>query len=166
MASLHKQTGTDRDTNCGFVMPKESKRVLWLGDISKKNADVICRHVSNLAEMVGNGFSADVDSLKWANEQRGRIRQRLAEWGYVGPERQNTNAVESRLCKAFFDAYIQSRTDWDHKTRVNYQQAADCFIKYAGKSRLLCDVTAADVDAWRLWMRVSGRREATENDPR
>lgn len=165
MASLHKQTGNRPGYKLRFRDAQGKQRVLWLGNISKKNADVICRHVTNLAEMVGNGLSADVDSLKWANEQRGRIRQRLAEWGYVGPERQNANAVESRLCKAFFDTYIQSRIDWDYKTRINYQQAANCFIKYTGKSRLLCDVNAADVDAWRLWMRVSGRREATENAP-
>jgi hypothetical protein len=60
-----------------------------------------------------------------------------------------------------FDAYIQSRCDSDHKTQINYQQAGDCFIKRMGKSRLLCDVTPAGIDAWRLWIRYSVRSEAT-----
>jgi integrase len=165
MASLHKQTGNRPGYKLRFRDAQGRQRVLWLGHISKKNADLVCRHVANLAEAVGNGLAAEVDSLKWANQQTGRLRQRLAEWGYVGPERRNTTAAESRLCKSFFDAYIQSRSDWDQKTRINYQQAANCFIKRFGKNRLLCDVTPADIDAWRLWMRRCGRSEATTAKP-
>ena len=164
MASLRKENDRGRVGWRLQFMDGKRRRSLWLGDVSKRSADTIARHVSELAKAVNSNTTADVDSLKWANELRGRLRQKLAEWGYVGPERKAETA-DLRLCDAYFRAYIDSRADLKWRTRNNYQQAADAFVRFVGKQRLLSDVTPADVDAWRLWLLAAGIREADSDGP-
>jgi len=165
VASLHKQAGNRPGYKLRFRTGDGRQRVLWLGDVSKRNANTIARHVTELVEATEGRVTADVDTTKWANELTGRLRQRLAEWGYVGAERRNNDVAELRLCGPFFNAYIASRTDLKPNTRTNYQQAADAFVRYAGKNRLLSDVTAADVDKWRLWLVAAGISEAIDDEP-
>lgn len=128
MASLHKQAGNRPGYKLRFRTGEGRQRVLWLGDISKRNANTIARHVTELVEAAEGRVSADVDTTKWANDLRGRLRQRLAEWGYVGPERRNNDVAELRLCGPFFDAYIASRTDLKPNTRTTNKLPMRLFV--------------------------------------
>ncbi|MCA9129077.1 MAG: site-specific integrase [Planctomycetales bacterium] len=159
MASLHQQRGNRPGYKLRWREESGRQRVLWLGDVSKRSANEIARHVTELAEAHGRNVQAAVDSIEWANNLTGRIRLRLAELGYVAPERRTKSRHDdSRLCKTFFTNWIESRTDLKWRTRNNYEQARDAFIRFADDKRLLTDVTLADIDAWRLWMLSQGKR--------
>ncbi|MCR9296905.1 MAG: site-specific integrase, partial [bacterium] len=120
--------------------------------------------MSELAGAHGRNVLPAVASLEWGNDLTGRLRQKLAEWGYVAPERQTRQIADRRLCKAFFEAWIESRTDLKWRTRNNYMQAVDAFLRFAGSDRLLADVTQADADSFRLWMLTQGKAEASEKE--
>jgi hypothetical protein len=104
---------------------------------------------------VKGGVSPEPATTKWSNELKGRIRERLATYGFVGAERKHIGGDASRLVKPFFDAYIATRTDWKPPTRYKYGESAKYFSRFVGSQRLLSDVTPADVDAWRLWLVTS-----------
>ncbi len=164
MASLHKQNGNRPGYKLRFRDSSNRQRVLWLGDVSKRNADTVARHVSELERATKGGVAPDIGTAKWANELTGRIRERLAAWGFVGAERKHATGEATRLVGPFFDAYIESRTDLKPTTKYKYEQSAKYFSKYFGANRLLADVTEADIDAWRLWL-GSIALDATETKP-
>lgn len=165
MASLHKQSGSRPGYKLRFRDGSGRQRVLWLGNVSKRNADNVARHVSELVRANHAGVAPDVDSAKWANELTGRLRERLAVWGLVAAERRQVTGDAVRLVGPYFDAYIASRTDLKPTTRYKYDQASKYFTKYVGKNRLLADVTPADIDAWRLWLTTEALAPATDDTP-
>ncbi len=152
MASLHKQGGNRPGYKLRFRDTDNRQRVLWLGDVSKRNAETVLLHVNELERAFKGGVSPEPGTAKWANEVTGRIRERLAVYGFVGAERKQVCGDASRLVKPFFDQYIASRSDLKPATRYKYEQSAKYFTTYVGPQRLLADVTPADVDAWRLWL--------------
>ena len=164
MASLHKQNGNRPGYKLRFRDTSNRQRVLWLGDVSKRNADTIARHVSELERALKGGVAPDIGTAKWANELTGRIRERLAAWGFVGAERKHATGNATRMVEPFFAAYIATRTDLKPATKYKYESSAKYFVKYVGANRLLADVTTADVDAWRTWL-TSEALEATEDKP-
>ncbi len=164
MASLHKQNGNRPGYKLRFRDTSNRQRVLWLGDVSKRNADTVARHVSELERATKGGVAPDVGTAKWANELTGRLRERLAAWGFVGPERKQAAGNATRMVGPFFTSYIESRTDLKPRTKYKYEQSAKYFTKYFGANRLLADVTEADIDAWRLWL-TSAALDATEDKP-
>ena len=155
MASLHKQGGNRPGYKIYMRDTDNRQRVLWLGNVSKRNAETIFLHASELERAVKGGVSPEPATTKWSNELKGRIRERLATYGFVGAERKHIGGDASRLVKPFFDAYIATRTDWKPPTRYKYGQSAKYFSTFVGPQRLLSDVTPADVDAWRLWLLTS-----------
>lgn len=155
MASLHKQGGNRPGYKIYMRDTDNRQRVLWLGNVSKRNAETIFLHVSELERAVKGGVSPEPATTKWSNELKGRIRERLATYGFVGAERKHIGGDASRLVKPFFDAYIATRTDWKPPTRYKYGESANYFSRFVGSQRLLSDVTPADVDAWRLWLVTS-----------
>lgn len=163
MASLHKQTGSRPGYKLRFRDSSKRQRILWLGDVSKRSANEIMRHVTELAESHGRNVKPDVVSVEWGNNLTGRLRQKLAEWGYVAPERETRPS--SLVCSEFFESYIQSKTDWSQRSTCNYRQAVRHFNAFMGKERLLNDVLPPDIDAWRAWMVQQGKRRKTADDP-
>lgn len=157
MASLHKQGGNRPGYKLRFRDTDNRQRVLWLGDVSKRNAETVLLHVNELERAFKGGVSPEPGTAKWANELTGRIRERLAVYGFVGAERKQVCGDASRLVKPFFESYIAKRTDLKPSTRYKYQQSAEYFINYVGPQRLLADVTPADIDAWRLWLVTSAK---------
>ena len=155
MASLHKQGGNRPGYKLRFRDTDNRQRVLWLGDVSKRNAETTLLHVSELERAHKGGVSPEPGTSKWANELTGRIRERLAVYGFVGAERKHIGGDASRLVKPFFDSYISTRTDLKPATRYKYEESARYFIRFVGANRLLGDVTPADIDAWRLWLVTS-----------
>ena len=164
MASLHKQSGSRPGYKLRFRDVTSRQRVLWLGDVSKRNAELVWRHVSELERAHKSGVSPDVGTAKWSNELSGRLRERLAAYGFVGAERKHAGGDSIRLVGPFFENYIASRTDLKDATRYKYEQSCKYFTKYVGPQRLLADVTAADIDAWRLWL-VTDAIAATKMQP-
>jgi integrase len=161
MASLHKQSGNRPGYKLRFRDTDNRQRVLWLGNVSKRNAETVLLHVAELERAYKGGVSPEPGTAKWANELTGRIRERLAVYGFVGAERKQVCGEATRLVKPFFESYIAKRTDLKPSTRYKYQQSADYFIGYVGPQRLLADVTPADIDAWRLWL-VSSAKQSND----
>ncbi|MEI8213632.1 MAG: phage integrase SAM-like domain-containing protein [Planctomycetota bacterium] len=152
MASLHRQSGNRPGYKLRFRDTDNRQRVLWLGDVSKRNAETVARHVSELERAFKGGVSPEPGTAKWANELTGRIRERLAVYGFVGSERKRVAGEASRMVKPFFESYIGTRTDWKSATRYKYELSAKYFVRFVGPDRLLADVTPADIDAWRMWL--------------
>ncbi len=153
MGSLRKEKDRGRvGWRYQFMDNRSDRRSLWIGDVSKRAAETVARHVDELVRARRAGVAAEIESAKWANELTGRLRERLAQWGLVGAERRGQMADSARLCGPYFDQYVISRTDLKEVTRTKYEQSAKCFTKYVGRDRFLSDVTAADIDQWRRWM--------------
>ena len=152
MASLHKQGGNRPGYKLRFRDQTNRQRVLWLGDVSTRSAETVARHVSELERAYKAGDAPDAGTAKWANELSGRLRERLAAWGFVGAERKHGGGNATRMIGPFFAGYIASRTDLKPTTVYKYEQSVKYFEKFAGANRLLADVTASDIDAWRLWL--------------
>ncbi len=153
MGSLRREKDRGRiGWRLQFMDNRSERRVLWIGNVSKRAAETVARHVNELVRARRAGVAAEIESAKWANELTGRLRERLAEWGLVGAERKVQLTDAARLCGPYFDHYVQSRTDLKEVTRTKYDQSAKCFTKYAGRDRSLSDVTPIDIDNWRRWM--------------
>ena len=161
MASLRKENDRGRKGwRLRFYLQKKRKS-LWLGDMSKRAAETVSRHVDELVRAKEANVSANADTLLWSQGVDERIYTTLLKWGLVSPRK----AIEAdqRLCGPFFDSYVESRTDLGSLTINKYQQAVGWFTKKFGKDHPLESVTPADFDQWRRWMLDNGLSTSTAN---
>ncbi|WP_350494717.1 tyrosine-type recombinase/integrase [Roseiconus lacunae] len=164
MASLRKESDRGRTGWRLQLRHNRKRRSLWLGDISKRRADGIARHVGELVSADESNTAPDPATRKWANELQGRLRKTLERWDLIEPRAAVTTASDSRMCLAFFRLHIASRSDWSPITKNNYTQAVDWFERRLGADRPLSSITPAWIEDWHRWMKHPGRlAEATSN---
>ena len=152
MASLHKERDRGRDGyRLRFRDQNNKQRSLWLGKVSRRSADTILRHVSELVRAARAGVNPETDSVKWSETLEGRLRDRLASCGLVTSlARRQTEKF--RNLGPFIGAYIAERTDAKPSTITNYKHAKQWLVKYFGESILLADITPADSDRWQRFL--------------
>jgi len=99
-----------------------------------------------------SSVAAPAESLQWAQEVDGVLRESLVAWGLADPISEKLVSDEGRLLGPFLDAYIASRSDVKRTTEINYKQTRRLLVEYFGASHPLRSITAADADRWRRWM--------------
>ena len=141
------------------------RRSLWLGDVSKRIAGNIARHVEELARAKELNQSADTAAMRWAASIEGRIRETLVGWGLVEPANPRLTTDAGRLLGPFLDAYIATRTDCRSGTLTNFKQARRLLVEYFGETHPLRSITPADADRWRRWLLARIVTPASDGKP-
>jgi integrase len=119
--------------------------------VSRRSADTVLRHVSELVRAAKAGVHPETDSVKWSESLDGRLRDRLAACGLVGCSGKRRTET-ARVLGPFIDAYIAERTDARPSTITNYRHAKQWLVAYFGESMLLADITPADGDRWQRFL--------------
>ncbi|MEL6107048.1 MAG: hypothetical protein AAFU85_13475 [Planctomycetota bacterium] len=143
MASLRRET--DRNRTGWRLQFRESgnRRSLWLGDIAKRQAETIARHVDNLCLAKETATQAPTETLKWEASLTGRIRKTLEKWALIEPA-----VVSARKLADFVQCYIDSRTDVKDATREKYGHTKRMLVTYFGEDRPITSITKADCQLW------------------
>ena len=89
------------------------------------------------------GCSPDPEVSRWLASLEDVMLSKLAAVGLI-PKRQVVTL------KNFIDAYIHSRIDVKSGTRESYVHVRKNLIDYFGEGKVLRDITAGDIDGWRL----------------
>ncbi|WP_218922343.1 tyrosine-type recombinase/integrase [Fuerstiella marisgermanici] len=129
--------------------------------MSRRSADTILRHVSELVHALKAGVRPEADSVKWAQSLDGRLRSRLAACGLVHSEDTHRKQEQCRLLGPFIDRYIEERTDAKPSTITNYKHAKRWLVQFFGKDKLLIDVTPADCDRLQRFLTDGDRLAAS-----
>ena len=161
MASLRKES--DRGRSGWRLQLRHGGRrcSLWLGDLSKRAADAVARHIDELARAAGANVAPSSEATVWANGVDDRIYASLVKW-QLAETRISINA-DSRFCETFFRAYVADRSDLSPITITNYGQAIRWFGKRFKADRLLSSITANEFESWHRWMVKSGLAPASAN---
>jgi integrase len=89
------------------------------------------------------GCSPDPEISRWVASLGDVMLNKLAAVGLI-PKRQVVTL------KNFIDGYIQSRIDVKSGTRMSYVHVRNNLIEYFCENKILRDISAGDVDGWRL----------------
>ncbi|MEP3831521.1 tyrosine-type recombinase/integrase, partial [Rhodopirellula bahusiensis] len=152
MASLHQQKGNRPGFKIRWTDHSGKARVLWLGKRSKRSADEIFRHVSELIRADEARVAPAAATEVWANDLPGRLRDKLVEFGLASPPGKFAGTVAGAHLGPFLDAYIDGRTDIGDGTRTNYRQARRLLVECFGESHPIRSLTQADADRFRRWL--------------
>ncbi len=162
MGSLRKEHDRNRvGWRLQFYTHDRRRRSLWLGDIGKRSAEQIARHVDELLNCSAAAIPPRAETAKWLADAPDRIAKRLISYGIASEADRRIQGDEGRLIAAFMDAYIASRDDWKRRSKINYTQARDWLVKYTGKSKPMRDFTQSDGERWHRWLISDGGLAAT-----
>ncbi len=161
MASLRKENDRGRVGWRLQFRQGEKRRSLWLGPMSKRAADTVSRHIEELVCASTANVTPAAEAESWLALLDGRIHTTLVKWGLARPKR--VIPVEQRICSTFFASHLADRSDWDSRTKNNYQQAIGWFLKRFGENKHIESVTLAEFDSWHRWMVSSGLAQSTAN---
>ncbi len=151
MASLRKESDRGRTGWRLQFRQGGKRRSLCIGDVSKRVADTVARHVEELARAKDANTTPAADAAKWAAGLDGRMRDTLCNWGLADPI-QNRNADSDRFLGPFCDKYIAGRSDLAQGTIDNYLHARRLLVQKFGERHLMGAITAADAERWRRWL--------------
>jgi integrase len=127
------------------------RKTIRMGRCSKRDAEFLKAKVESLVSSTIIGCSPDPEVMRWVASQGDVMLNKLAAVGLI-PKRQVVTLVN------FIDSYIQSRIDVKPGTRDAYLHVRKNLIEYFGENKILREVTAGDVDEFRL--RLMGKKLA------
>ncbi len=163
MASLRKESDRGRTGWRLQFRQAGKRRSLWLGDISKRNADTMAFHIDALVEAFENKTRLESSTASWAAGVDGRIRATLVKWALIdcGPVR---NADADRMLGPFLARYIEGRTDVSQATRDKYGHTKRFLVGMFGEDRSLQSITKADAKRWQRWLSEQPSRRDSEGN--
>jgi len=142
MASISRSSSDNR-RSIQFVCADGKRRTIRLGHASQRMAEFTKIRIESLLSSALLGCSPDPEISRWLASLGDVMLNKLAAVGLI-PKRQVVTL------KNFIDAYIQSRIDVKPGTRMSYVHVRNNLIEYFGENKILRDITAGDVDTWRL----------------
>jgi hypothetical protein len=124
MASLTKEN--DRGYVCWRLrfFHLGNRRSLRLGNVSKRSAEEVARHVHELIRACETGVAPAIDTVKWTMIVDRKIQEKLVEWGLCEPVSARAQTDAGRLLAAYLDNDIAERTT---KWRVASKAAVPIF---------------------------------------
>ncbi|EKK00398.1 phage integrase, partial [Rhodopirellula baltica SH28] len=151
MASLTKESDRGRQgLRLRFYLNRKRKS-LYLGKISKRNAETVKRHIEELVHAIESNTKPDAETVRWANGLEGRMRETLENWKLIQPLTKSATSVEKTL-GPFLDQYIAGRTDVSAATREKYGHTKRFLVGKFGADHQLDTITKADAKAWQRWL--------------
>ena len=133
------------------------RRILRLGQVSKRVAEEIRIHIERISESRKAGLPLEERSEQWLVTLPDRLRQRLIEMGVI---QDNGRRVRTTL-SGFIDDYLRARTDIKSGTLSNLRAARIWLEEYFGSSREMDSVTPGEAELYRAWLESGG--ELAEN---
>ena len=145
------------------------RKTLYLGKVSKSRAETIRSHVEEIVKSQVMRTTAPLEVLNWLAGLGDVFYAKLVNQG-LAPAR--NVAVEEPKAKepqvelgAFLDSYFAKRgRGKKESTVVVYGHTRRCLLQYFGADKPIVDVTVADAQDWRDWLkafefpRVHGRK--------
>ncbi len=122
-----------------------------LGRATNAEAEIATTHIEHLVDCHGNERPPVPATLRWLESLDDDVYDRLAAYGLC-ESRERVQAPRKLL--AYFDHYIESRSDW--KKPENYKQAVAKLREYLGRDIALGGFTQGEVEKWQRWMIAEG----------
>ena len=141
MASI--SCASDGKTMIQFTGIDGRRRTIRIGRVSRRIAEFLKGKVESLLSAAIIGCSPDPEVVRWIASLGDVMLGKLAAVGLIPKRRVVT-------LKDFINAYIRSRIDVKPGTREAYLHAYRNLIEYFGETKILREVTAGDVDEFRL----------------
>ena len=129
-----------------FYDGEGKRQTIRLGQVTKKNAEEVCRRVEALIAAKTSGDSLDASTAGWVRNLEGKIRDRLAKLGLVDPTAKRLSLGE------WWDLFIAKQAHSKPNSTANYERAKRCMIDYFGADRMLDSIKPSDASDWRVWM--------------
>jgi site-specific recombinase XerD len=147
MASIINQSGGFKQI--AVVCPDQVRRRIRLGKASQRNAEAVKVHIENIAAAIRTGAPLEHATEEWLMKIDDRFHQRLVKLGLTDP-RKTTNAQLEAFCNEYIDAKPVKQN-----TVENLRQVRDWLVEHFGATRNLRNVTAADAERWRDFLRMN-----------
>ncbi len=166
MASLSKENDRGRVGWRIRFFYMDKRRSIRLGSVSKRAADQIKYHVTELVLADEMKTSPRPETHRWVNELTDKkLRDDLAKLGLCDIRGTSADEEHRRLLGPFLDKYIEGRTDCKKSTITNYRQVRRLLVEYFGVRCQIRSMTAADAERWRLWLLARVVQGKTEDRP-
>ncbi|WP_197453196.1 tyrosine-type recombinase/integrase [Rosistilla oblonga] len=130
--------------------------------MSKRSAETIFRHVSELIRAAETGLRLEAATEIWANELTGKLRDKLLKLELLtGSTKSSTDA--DKLLEPFLQRFIDNMVDAAANTKKNYLQTKQWLTAFLGDTTRLVDITPADLDRWHRHMKSEGLALSNRN---
>jgi integrase len=134
-----------------FTSTDGRRRTIRIGRVSRRIAEFLKGKVESLLSAAILGCSPDPEVARWVSSLGDVMLGKLAAVGLIPKRRVVT-------LKDFISDYIRSRIDVKPGTREAYHHAYRNLTEHFGEGKILREVTAGDVDEFRL--RLIGKKLA------
>ena len=134
-----------------------TRRILYLGKISKKQAEAIATRVENIVAAKAAKSSISLDDATWLGEIGDTLHCKLVKVGLAtnreSISQKSTETTERRVTLGeFLDRYIDKRTDVKPGTKWVYRHTQRNLLAFFGPGKELASIHSADADDFRLWL--------------
>ncbi len=133
-----------------FVDANKKRKALYLGGISKKQAEVVKTKIELLIASASSRLPMDAETAAWVGSIGDDLASKLAKAGLI-PARE---ARQSQGLESYFLSYVDNRPDVKPNTRRNLIRAICYMVDYFGADRSVDTVTAGDAVRFAARMRA------------
>jgi integrase len=150
MASICNDPGGRR--RIIFVDKSGNRKPIYLGKVSKRDAEEIKVRVESINTAAIAGHAIDGATAEWLGKIGDALHAKLVLAGLV-TSRQAPATVKQALLGDFLESYITGRTDVRPRTRINLDAARRRLVEHFGADKPLEEITAGDADDWVIWLK-------------
>lgn len=137
-----------------FVDANENRKAIRLGEIERKSAESIARHVEALLSAKITGQPVRRDTAVWLTGIGSALRKKLAGVGLI-------EAPKRAVLGEFLRAYVLNRPDVKPATLEVWQQPCRNLTTFFGDDKPLRNITTGDADQFKAWLLTQELAPAT-----
>ena len=154
MASI--VSGKNRTRRVDYFNAAGARKSLYLGKVTKKQAETIMSHVETLVAAQAAKTSPPLDTATWLGGIGDKLHAKLVKHGLTTAlcdtaERPAVEAPKPRL-GSFVAEYIAKRKTVKPGTKWVYRHTERNLIAFFGADKELASITSADADDFRVWL--------------
>jgi integrase len=129
------------------------RRKLWLGPITKRQAEQICEHVRHLCLCAETGTRPDQSVILWANSLGDRLHSRLSYWGLIESRSTSRGIRLSDWCDTVLA--LDKYKAWAKSTRYQMEKVKTLLVDQIG-NKAVDAVTVADAEKFQAFLYSRG----------
>lgn len=152
MASISHEKNGRRTIQ--FVGADGKRRSIRLGKVPQRTAEMVKVRVEALNAAAIAGHAIDDETARWLADRDSAMLGKLAAVGLILKR-------EAATLGAFLTTYVSGRSDVKRRSVLNYAQTQGSLLQFFGEGKVLREITAADADEFRVWLKAQGYAEAT-----
>lgn len=139
-------------TNAGAVRVRfrldRSTREIYLGKVSKKEAESFRSHIEALTIAQNTGTQVRESTLQWAIDLPNKLKLKLETLGLISL----TASPEEHQLGPFVDAWCDGRTDVKESSRLVYRRARKWLVEFFGEDHSISEITPGDAEDWKRFL--------------